>query len=63
MWPIAASHELLGIFGQTSSIFLVSWAEEKVHIRSWESLKNSKGVSAGPVEVDFRSASRARGLL
>lgn len=52
MWPGAASHELLKNFGQASAIFLVSWAEKKVHIRSWEPLKNSEEVSAGPVEVD-----------
>lgn len=63
MWPGAASHELLEIFGQSSAIFLVSWAKKKVHIRSWETLKNSEEVTAGPVEVGFSSASRARGFI
>lgn len=43
MWPGAASHELLEIFGQASAIFLVSWAKKKVHIRSWETFKKLRG--------------------
>lgn len=29
---------------------------QRTDIRSWEPLKNSKGVNAGPVEVEFSSA-------
>lgn len=37
-------------------LFLVSWAEKRTAIRIWDPLKNSKGVSIGPVEVKFSSS-------
>lgn len=57
MWPVAVSHELLEIFGQASSFFLVSWAVKRTDTKVLGTFQQFKVSQYRPVEVEFSSAS------